>query len=855
MTAVLPLGGTVAAPEAGAVRRPGLPPMPAWRRLPWFVLRLAGFPLAWVAELADGTSARSAGAVLDARARADRAVEAARRFDAGACGAGRDDHRVLKAVRAGRRPGEQQARRACPPVQAMAGELVDALDAVEDAERRLAAAYDAECASTATAVADRFRAEPALQDVLLVSNEGSYDNLVGWLGGVAGRNPDGRSPDRKQLDTLVRYLQRVCAKNDTTSHFGPLLPGLFDPDATGPTWRPAPMDRRPLLSRWAAEEIAALAVRHPDAAARLRPRRAPGAFLDGRSLRVVEVHAEQRHRPDVRDAVTVRRTVDLDDADLALVAQCTGEPTTEEIASRTRRAVADVLVALRRLEALGAVVGGPDLPYGVEDPLAAARSLVPDAPAGGSWGLLLDRCAADVAGFAAGGTPARQGALSRLKHRFRAATRVSAERGGGFYGDRTVLNEQCLWAADDLRLPAAAVDDLAADLGTVYDLFLLRPRHRLLAERELLAAWFEHRFPGRSEVGMGDYLAAFLDDVDLLEPGYRRVDAEVAEVGDAVERALFPGDGTAVHRVDRAAVEDVVRAYGAPLPAVCNPDLMLLADSHDDLAAGRVRAVVGEVHATEENLSHGSFAPFVEERFPGFRDAVVAAYDDLVEDDEEIADVTQHHRNRTWVRSVLPCHEVEAMGRSPRARSSVSPLHDLSVCRTERGLRLRAPTRQRYLRLMVAPLAWQGTARNPFAGFSFPWSLGAPAVEARGRAAVARIEVGRVVVQRATWRVPAGRLADGDRRQAFVASQSVRRELGLPRHLFARVPGEAKPVYCDLDSPLLVRQLTRMAAAATGDVVLSEMLPGPGELWLHDRAGAVTSEIRYAAFAARTPAT
>ncbi|MDX3104972.1 hypothetical protein [Nonomuraea angiospora] len=43
---------------------------------------------------------------------------------------------------------------------------------------------------------------------------------------------------------------------------------------------------------------------------------------------------------------------------------------------------------------------------------------------------------------------------------------------------------------------------------------------------------------------------------------------------------------------------------------------------------------------------------------------------------------------------------------------------------------------------------------------------------------------------------------------AFLAVQRLRRRLALLPHLYAKIAGQSKPVYCDLDSPPLVRSLT-----------------------------------------------
>jgi hypothetical protein len=50
-------------------------------------------------------------------------------------------------------------------------------------------------------------------------------------------------------------------------------------------------------------------------------------------------------------------------------------------------------------------------------------------------------------------------------------------------------------------------------------------------------------------------------------------------------------------------------------------------------------------------------------------------------------------------------------------------------------------------------------------------------------------------------------------------------------------------VLLDFDSPLLVENLARMAPAGK-EIALSEMRPGPGELWLRSPEGSHTSELR-----------
>ncbi len=115
-----------------------------------------------------------------------------------------------------------------------------------------------------------------------------------------------------------------------------------------------------------------------------------------------------------------------------------------------------------------------------------------------------------------------------------------------------------------------------------------------------------------------------------------------------------------------------------------------------------------------------------------------------------------------------------------------------------------------------------------------------------------RVQVGGLVLGRETWRFTpgalqaAGALKDGAALRAWLVG------IGAPRHLFATAPGEAKPVYVDLDASPLTTMLTRILRRAAegvpdGRVAVSEMLPAPEHLWFNSSTGAVTAELRLAA--------
>jgi hypothetical protein len=107
---------------------------------------------------------------------------------------------------------------------------------------------------------------------------------------------------------------------------------------------------------------------------------------------------------------------------------------------------------------------------------------------------------------------------------------------------------------------------------------------------------------------------------------------------------------------------------------------------------------------------------------------------------------------------------------------------------------------------------------------------------------VPRVSIDRLVVRRESWRLAGDELAFAtmdDEARRFLALRRTARARGVPRFGFVRVPTEKKPFFLDLDSPLSVDVLARAvrrAQAADGGawVVVTEMRPGPDQMWLVD---------------------
>lgn len=134
------------------------------------------------------------------------------------------------------------------------------------------------------------------------------------------------------------------------------------------------------------------------------------------------------------------------------------------------------------------------------------------------------------------------------------------------------------------------------------------------------------------------------------------------------------------------------------------------------------------------------------------------------------------------------------------------------------------------LEVFAMPIAWAGTDL---------FKLASP-----GRHNP-RITIDRLVVVRETWRTTVAEawLTKSGGLPEYLAARRLRRALGLPEKLFVKVSTEVKPVYLDLTSPRYVSafatmlRAVRQQAGDDAEVVMTELLPGPGQAWLPGPGG------------------
>ncbi|WBB80942.1 lantibiotic dehydratase [Micromonospora sp. WMMD882] len=779
-------------PEAHLVELDG-----GWGLWRWFVVRAAGFPVDLLAPLADPELAALADAV-----------------HAGGPGAGPEGGGV----------DPDGAER-----------LARYLARFRVAERTLARALR-------DAAADpRIREAVAWQNPTALTT--GFDTLL-------RRDPEtvARTGRHRKTEALVTsYLHRYCAKNDTIGFFGPLRWARIDPAQTEPirtVHDGTPGERVLHLEGWALAALGrALA---PPLRPWLTPRLLPLLDVDGDTLRAPS--AEPTPLEPTQAAVlralrpdrTARQVVAAVRADPAA-------PTTDP---------ARIHAALARLHADGRIAWTLEAPA---DDLRAADTMrtvvdrVDDPAVRGPALAAFDRLAAatDTVLAARGDATKVRDALATLGATFTELTGAAPQRAAGqLYAGRTLVFEECR-RPDTLRIGPAALDALRAPLALLLDSARWYTAAGAALYRRALRGVFDQLAAGRptGPVPLAElWLAArglLIDDPGpVVRPLTRALRLRW-------ERLLaLPGESRRVWRGAADLRDGVAAVFPAGPPGWASavqhsPDLMIAAPDLTAVAAGDVDWVLGELHPGYHTMRYASWV----DCHPAPDELARAMTADLPDGVVRLAATDGQGGSATRFSPRL-------LGPADR-RLVVAP--DTCGHDPDRDLVLGGcDVLDRDGRLVVRQRR-DGTCHDLLevladlvaANLMPHFRLLSPAPHRP------RVTIDRLVVSRESWTFPAAGLdfaGDPDEAGRFLRIRAWLRRHGLPRHVFVRADGERKPVHVDLDSlasaEVLCRAVRRATRVAGPDarLTVTEMLPGPDQLWLTDRAGRRHSaELRFVA--------
>jgi hypothetical protein len=540
------------------------------------------------------------------------------------------------------------------------------------------------------------------------------------------------------------------------------------------------------------------------------------------------------------------------------------------VAARIGHPVEELRGFYTRLVENAILIGEVEIPYSsrrrFRDLAAAARS----AGCGVDWATSLENIENAVDGLPHLTLGDRTEAMETIVEKVKALPRVRP-----FKADELFRVDAA--SAFEVQLPDSVLAELTRGVRVLVR--LLAAMYPEAIEQRRLVTRFLHDYPPDTDVEFLDLYRGFAEpnerDARLSSefpaptaiPPVDRLEAEAW----AAARRIFD---YFVRRAEDSAPGEIVEideptsrslAGDRPEPRWAAGALFqIAARSGAEIEAGHAPLVLNALF-NGIGLALSRFAQLLGGGRDGPDNVVIAelrrAWSDMERPGAVLAEITFNHEARTanaGLRPALFPHEIELPGDLVSTNAERIPLTDLSIRYDSRSERLVLRSVSRDVEVIpvlssgVSPSGivselihigrqgWQTVGYLP--GFHAPHVNRWP-----------RIVCGNVVLFRARWTIAGTRLPTLTRGGVPLGDAEFFLELarwqsrnGLPQRVFVHTQAEPKPFYVDLTSPVLADLLRRAVAKAMseGDAVLhvTEMLPGPEELWVRDERGSYATE-------------
>jgi hypothetical protein len=670
-------------------------------------------------------------------------------------------------------------------------------------------------------------AKTILPDYLVFANPETNARLTGeWsVGEPPPRNKAARARERH----LLLYIQRVCAKNDSLSAFGPEGWGKIDNQLAGIRFSPEPgiTQRETFLERWTAHGAAAALNADPEIRAEFAPRIDPNGRLDGDKF--IFAATEEVRELDSETATVLRH--------------CDGTTPAHSLDVELR-----ILEWLAQQKMIRWEVEVPAMQPRAFDILVSDVAHWRDDTSRQRWLPLLESIAALPAKFG----KARQ-TVDRIQIMNEAHSRLDqlgarhAASNRFLYAATNPICEEC-FRESHFCIGKGLIEEVTTDAAPWIDLW--RDCYAFIASR--VAAGLRQIFDDAKRDTIP--LPAFLrlcetSKLPLTGPGlvalahiaFQEVKVafreQVRAHADEAEYELTAAD---CHFVRQNFEYDKFDEYTYP-----SADLQLAAKSADAVARGEYQWILAELHPPVALLHHGFYWSCPDKAAlsealastvfgkPSFHFGFFAA------------DFTA----TTTVRYLDAMRDLT---------------HFLAPQRSSADWRTTSPSdAEVYLDPATGDVCLRKIDNHEYLGsFARAWliPLGFHPFQFGMAPHMPRLRCGKVVVQRRAWTITLGELGPGDftgvSRALVLAVEQLRARRDLPRFVYIRPTEQAlrrsgaegrdkdtKPVFVDLESYLFLEIFHRWLTKA-GELEITEMLPAPDDLLWREPDGRRTFELR-----------
>ncbi|MDQ2825337.1 MAG: lantibiotic dehydratase family protein [Verrucomicrobiota bacterium] len=648
-------------------------------------------------------------------------------------------------------------------------------------------------------------------------------------GATALTRRNARAGDRERH--LLLYLQRIVAKNDTFSEFGPTGWGKIDKKISGVSLAPEPgiARREAFLERWTAHAIAAVMDADPDIFAELSPRLSPNGNIDNQIF-VVNETGER---------------IPLKSEELEIIKHCDGYTPVHALHSSP-----DIVRALAERNIIRCKMEVPALePHA----FAVLRDDVEKWRPGAvqeKWLSILQPIAELPRKFAATiETKDRREILEEARSRLQTLglTHKAGER--FLYSASNPIGEECLRECKFV-INDKLIDQVAIDAEPWIDFW--RDSYAFVADR--VAAGLRQIFKGVPIKNGAIRLPAFLHacetaKLSLTGPGLIGM-ATIAfqEVKAALRDRLRPHVDSEEYELTADDCHIVRKHFQYPKfdeYTYPSADLQIAAKSIEAVKAGEYQWILSELHPPVAMLHHCMYWGCPDKPALNRALARTVAGQPNFHFGFFAADFTSHTTVRLF--DALPdlSNFIAPQRGNPNWRTVRPADTEVYIDEASGDVCLRKASSHQYLgsfaRAWVIPLG--------FHPFQFGVTPHTP-----------RLRCGRVIVQRRTWTVFQEELEAGNYTgisgDLVLAIERLRSQKNWPRYIYIRPTEQVlrrsgaegrdkdtKPVFIDLESYLFLEIFYRWLTKS-GELEVTEMLPDPDHLLWRESDGRRTFELR-----------
>ena len=714
------------------------------------------------------------------------------------------------------------------PLAVLIAKWNGALAELAGAREETRAAFESELAEKRAILRGMVERFTLFREAMFLSSNGASEiAAASYLrSDPASRNKKARQQER----FFISYLQRLCAKNDTASYFGPRNFGEFHREnrenlklQTGAASDGKPISRNQVFfSHWACYALSRVMSGDPGIFPFVIPRRTPLYRFSSGGV----------------DYFGIEKT-ELSPLESRIVTMADGRKSFKEIsqtlgdASDEEFRAASASLAEKKI-ITDYVLISPFSTSGVSDLLRFLSGL-PEGEARNEWRWRLNRLEEMRLRFQSAAFEERLRVQAEAEPFFEETAKRTAKRGeGDFYTDRSIFFEECLGAVKQLEVGGGLFSALKDGLGPIMDAL------GLVAAAE----WECWQFVGKEILrrlggeGMRVPLERFWNEFgEVYEETaggarHQAMQAAITAAKNSFQKAAAQG-GVVDHESLLADMTKALKEAGllaSPRPPLCgSPDVLIAGRSPQSINEGNYTIYLGEIHPHLFTLTYTNalfFAPYREKHAEQLKSALQS----LAGESKLVHLVTL--RLNKLLPSPLSFEPLFLQEPEPENPDGLS-IYDLDV--TEREGRVVLDDRKSGGEVIFASNYISSIQENPdfdfIKVFSFPHIN---PIKISFQRHTPRIVWNGIVYQRESWRVGRDELApmlEPSGFELFWNAYAMRRRLDLPDSIFMRHPAELKPFFIDFRNYFLL-ELFQHVVKADPQATLTEFAPDESGLWM-----------------------